>query len=38
MTGKPRLEQAIRQYERYVSQGNETADSASIARLYENGA
>ena len=34
----PVIEQAIRQYERYVGQGNEMADSASIARLYEKGA
>jgi 3-hydroxyisobutyrate dehydrogenase len=31
----PVIEQAIEQYGRYVSQGNEMADAASIARLYE---
>jgi len=31
----PVIEQAIDQYERYVSQGNEMADAASIARLYD---
>jgi len=31
----PVIEQAVSQYERYVSQGNATADSASIARLYD---
>ena len=33
----PVIEQATSQYERYVSRGNEMADSASIARLYEKG-
>ena len=31
----PVIEQAIDQYERYVSDGNEMADAASIARLYD---
>ena len=31
----PVIEQAIDQYERYVSQGNEMADAASISRLYD---
>jgi 3-hydroxyisobutyrate dehydrogenase len=31
----PVIEQAVGQYERYVSQGNELADAASIARLYD---
>ncbi|HLJ20900.1 MAG TPA: NAD(P)-dependent oxidoreductase [Stellaceae bacterium] len=31
----PVIEQAIDQYERYVKQGNEMADAASIARLYD---
>jgi 3-hydroxyisobutyrate dehydrogenase len=31
----PVIEQAVDQYERYVDQGNEMADSASIARLYD---
>lgn len=29
------IEQAVDQYERYVTQGNEMADAASIARLYD---
>jgi 3-hydroxyisobutyrate dehydrogenase-like beta-hydroxyacid dehydrogenase len=31
----PVIEQAVGQYERYVSQGNEMADSTSVARFYE---
>jgi 3-hydroxyisobutyrate dehydrogenase len=31
----PVIEQAIDRYERYVGQGNEMADAASIARLYD---
>jgi 3-hydroxyisobutyrate dehydrogenase len=31
----PVIEQAVSQYERYVSEGNEMADAASVARLYE---
>lgn len=31
----PVIERAVAQYERYVSRGNEMADSASIARLYD---
>jgi 3-hydroxyisobutyrate dehydrogenase len=31
----PVIEQAVGQYERYVGQGNEMADSTSVARLYE---
>jgi 3-hydroxyisobutyrate dehydrogenase-like beta-hydroxyacid dehydrogenase len=31
----PLIESAVAQYERYVSQGNEMADTASIARLYD---
>ncbi|MGH7126239.1 MAG: hypothetical protein ACREFI_17820 [Stellaceae bacterium] len=31
----PVIEQAIDQYERYLSRGNEMADAASIARLYD---
>jgi hypothetical protein len=29
------IAQAVAPYERYVSQGNELADAASIARLYD---
>ena len=31
----PLVEQAVAQYGRYVAQGNEMADSASIVRLYD---
>ncbi len=31
----PVIEQAVDQYERYVTQGNEMADAASVARLYD---
>jgi 3-hydroxyisobutyrate dehydrogenase len=31
----PLIESALAQYDRYVSQGNEMADTASIARLYD---
>jgi 3-hydroxyisobutyrate dehydrogenase len=31
----PVIEQAIDQYERYVSQSNEMADAASISRHYD---
>ncbi|HKX08483.1 MAG TPA: NAD(P)-dependent oxidoreductase [Stellaceae bacterium] len=31
----PVIEQAVDQYERYVREGNEMADAASIARLYD---
>lgn len=34
----PLIEQAVAQYTRYVGQGNELRDSASIARLYEKSA
>ena len=33
--GLPVIEQAVDQYERYVGEGNEMADAASIARLYD---